>query len=639
MPGRVDRRGRLLALLVLFCVVATASGLRLAYWQVAMGDQLAGLARSRLETRTVEPAHRGAIYDRTGTVLLATTAYRDQLVAYPAQVPPAERAALAARISKALGFTGERAAAIAGKLTAGSGYVILANELSEAQSKAIRAAMASGTVEQLDLVPRAVRVYPNPGGAPGTTLASQLVGFVNRDGDGQYGVEQRYQALLAGRDRVVVAELDVAGRPVADATGIQDAGAPGSDIRLTLEAGLQLQVEKELYATWVADKATSASAVVMDASSGAILAWASTPGYDANKFQAQANRDASRFIDPIASEVYEPGSVMKMFVAAAAYEDGVVKASTKVNDSGTLRIGEERVDDSDRKAMGSIRFEDVIAYSRNVGVARVARMLGNSVRDASVVLYRTWSRLGIGRLTGIDVAGEVPGLVSDPAIQPWQEIDLANRSFGQGVAVTLVQLARAYAAMVNGGVLVQPHVVEATGNRSIEQQVAPRVIGAGLSKQLVTLLRHVVTEVPWYAKGTLIPGYAVGGKTGTAQIWDAAKKEWVGDTYNFTFVGYFGRTKPEYVVAVLIDHAKPKIIRQGVMEQAVTSNELFRRIARDAIQVLDMPPASSSSAPATPGASTAPGGSSASPGASASALPQATPRVEPAAAVGVDGAP
>ena len=206
------------------------------------------------------------------------------------------------------------------------------------------------------------------------------------------------------------------------------------------------------------------------------------------------------------------------------------------------------------------------------------------------------------------LTGEVSGIVDDPTIKRWAEIDLANRAFGQGVAVTLVQLARSYAAMVNGGYLVEPHFATAVGGREIEQPERTRVLTASLSKSLVSLLKYVVTEVPWYAKGTLIPGYLVGGKTGTAQIWDSKKHDWVDDIFNFTFVGFLGRTKPEYIIAVRLDRARPEVVRQGVLRQPITSNELFRRVALNVIQVLDLPPAEAPGAGASPAA-----GSSASP--------------------------
>ena len=168
------------------------------------------------------------------------------------------------------------------------------------------------------------------------------------------------------------------------------------------------------------------------------------------------------------SNVYEPGSVFKMMTATAALENGTVTLSTRIKDTGTLQLdgGRAKIDDADRKGMGWMTFEDGVAFSRNVVAAKVA--LGLGTIDPRVVgdpLRHGGCRLGFGAPTGIDLAGEVPGIVRDPGLKPWAQIDLANGAFGQGVAVTPIQLATAYAALMNGGTLVQPHVVKAVGTR------------------------------------------------------------------------------------------------------------------------------------------------------------------------------
>jgi cell division protein FtsI (penicillin-binding protein 3) len=419
-----------------------------------------------------------------------------------------------------------------------------------------------------------------------------LLGFTNREGEGQYGIEQRFQDLLGGRPRVMSAQRDVSGRVIADTERLVDPGLPGSDIRLTIDAGLQLMLEKELYAAWVADRAKMASAVVMDPKTGEILAWASVPGYDANDYGKTANDDPSILVDPIVSEVYEPGSVMKMFVAAAGYDTGAIDPKMKVLDTGVLKFGTEKVSNSDHKGMGLITFEDGIAYSRNIVAARSARLLGKNVRSAAAVLYGMWDRLGIGRKTGVETSGEVAGLVVDPATQQWAGIDLANRSFGQGVAVNEIQLVQAFAAMINGGQLVRPRLVADLAGQPVEPVPPTQVLTPEVSKELRELMVHVVTEVPWYREGTQIPRYAVGGKTGTAQIWDSSKGKWMHNVFNFTFVGFVGQTRdtPAAVVAVRIGQAKPRVAAQGVLQLKITSYELFRRIAVDIIDTLGIPP-------------------------------------------------
>ncbi|MGH2407339.1 MAG: peptidoglycan D,D-transpeptidase FtsI family protein [Candidatus Limnocylindrales bacterium] len=589
MAGRTDRRPRLLFLAAVLIVSALTIGARLAYWQVVRGAELRDLAASQLSQSVTMPVERGSIYDRTGTVVLATVAYRDRLAAYPGQIPGGRRAAVAGELARILELDAAGIVRLDAALAGDAQYVVLAGQLTSAQSDAVRAGLESGDLVGLDLEPLPLRVYPAVGGAPDTTLASQLLGFTNHDGQGQYGIEQRYQAILAGRPRQVIAPLDVSGRPVTQAEQVVDAGAPGVDLRLTIDAGLQLQLERELYAAWVADKAKTVSAVVLDPHSGAVLAWASVPGYDANAYGAVASDDPRRFIDPIASTIYEPGSVMKMFVAAAAFEGGVVNEHTLINDSGSLKFGQYTVYDWDRKALGRIPFEEGIARSRNIVAAQVARRLGSDTSAAARVLFDMWQRLGIGQPTGVDTSGEVAGIVVDPAKVRWADVDLANRSFGQGMAVTQLQLAASYAAMVNGGFRVEPHVVAAIGGQDVPAATPKSVIGAALSKELTRLLVHVVTSVPQYARDTLMRGYLVGGKSGTAQIWDTKTNDWAADLYNFSFVGFVGQDAPDAVIAVRIGDARP--LNEINFNMPVTSQALFRRIAVDTVAALGIRPA------------------------------------------------
>ena len=590
MFGRTDRRLRLVALLVAFLTLAVALAARLAYWQVVRGADLQEIALSQLETRTEVPLARGEIFDRSGAALLATNAYRDLLAAFPARIPAQQREIVALRVARILGLEGKAADRLRSALRGKSSYVVLQRQLSEAQSADVRAGIEKGRLPGLRLEPRPIRFYPSRGGSPDSTLASHLLGFVNSEGKGQYGIEQRYQGVLGGRPRVLTAARDVGARNVADTGRVADPGRPGTNLRLTIDASLQLQLEKELYAAWVSDAAVSVSAVVLDPDTGQVLAWGSAPGYDGNRYQRIAREQPGRFVDPVASKVYEPGSVMKMVTAAAAYERGVVRAETPIDDSGKLQIGDRRVDDSDKRAMGWIPFRDVIAYSRNVGAARVAMMLAQDTRSSSVALYEMWNKLGIGQRTGVDVAGEVHGIVVDPQVKGWVEIDLANRSFGQGVGVTPVQLAVAFSAMVNGGFRVRPHLVAAIGDEEVKPPTPTPVLSPDLSAELRRLMVHVVSKVPQYAKGTLIPGYAVGGKTGTAQIWDPRRNDWEPDVFNFSFVGFVGHSGPDAVIAVQIHRARPLIRGQGDFQLPITSYELFRRIAVDTIGALDIPP-------------------------------------------------
>lgn len=611
MLGRTDSRPRTLVLLAVLLVLGTACVVRLGYWQLARHDWLVAQAQEQITVRTEVPATRGTIYDRSGTVALATSVTRDRLVAYPAQLAgssaasAARRANAAATLAGILGLGGADAAALREKIDSGRAYVVLARDLEPAQSAAVRTALDAGDLVAVRLEPEAVRVYPLDGGAPKTTLAAQVLGFVNREGAGQYGVEGRWQEALAGAPQVLVAERDAGGQPNLATARIVEPGSPGADLTLTIDASLQLALEREVYAAWVADRAKSVSAVVMDPADGEILAEATYPAYDANAYRTIAAHDPARFVDPVISSVYEPGSVFKMVTAAAALEAGVVKRTSGVRDQAVLSLdgGTAKVTNADRGAKKSpLTFQDAVAWSRNVVMSKVALKLGRTAQAAAVVLHGAWAKLGFGALTGVDLAGEVPGLVRDPATSTWRQIDVANGAFGQGVAVTLLQLATAYSAMVNGGILPTPHVVERVGQEPVVAGDRGRVLTAALSADLVKILRNVPLAVPFYRDRTLIPGYVVGGKTGTAQIWDAEAKGWKVNVFNYSFVGFVGRTSPEVVVAVKIEEGTPTVLRVGQIEMPVESFELFRRIATDAMGTLDLPPV-----PAADGASPGPG--------------------------------
>lgn len=595
MLGRTDSRRRLLFVLVAFLVVGASLVSRLLWWQVHEHDRLATLAQRQTTVRFDEPVKRGTIYDRTGTVVLATTVERYLVAISPNQLTLAEIQQAGTTLPRILGLDPDAARALADKIMPDKAYVILARGLEQATADQIREAVAAGDLKAISIEPEAVRVYPQAGGAAGTTLAAHLLGFVNRDGQGQYGVEERYQADLAGTPRELLADRDVVGRPITDTAQVISPGVAGADIRLTIDTDLQLATEQEVLAAYTADKAVSVSAVVMDPKTGAVISMASYPSYDANDYRTIASEDPSVFIDPIVSQVYEPGSVFKMVTAMAGLEQGTLKLSDRILDSGSLSLdhGQNRIYDADRRAMGYMEARDIVAFSRNVGAAKIALALGRSTARSASILAGAWARLGFGQKTGIDVAGESSGLVRDPALKHWSQVDVANGSFGQGVAVTQLQLATAFAAMVNGGTLVTPHVVLGVGDQDTEPGNRGQVMTPGLSKTLTDLMYHVVHIVPWYAEKTLVRGYDIGGKTGTAQIWDAkanhGRGAWKANKYNYSFVGYIGRGAPELIIAVTIHEAKPLSIAQGNLPLAVESYELFRRIATDAMTTLDLP--------------------------------------------------
>ncbi len=587
--GRTDSRGRLIFLLLVFVLFAGALVARLGWWQIAQRDNLAAAAERQIFLRTTVAAVRGTIYDRSGTIILADSVTRDRLIANPRRLDANGRAKLVTLLTERLGLDPAAALALGGRLATDRTYLVVAKDLAAGDTNVILAEAEALKINGLTVESTQVRQYPQSGGGPLTSMAAHVIGFVNREGAGQYGVEQYYQDVLSGTPTVMESDRDANGQAVRETQHIVEAGTPGSDLSLTIDAGLQLALEQEVMQAWLSDKAKSVSAVVIDPYTGAVLAEATYPSYDANDYGAVATEDPGRFVDPVVSKVYEPGSVFKMMTVVAALEAGTATLASEFNDSGVLKLdkGKTKIADADNVAMGTLRLEDAIAYSRNVVAARLALGLGPTTQQAATVLHNVWARLGFGARTGVDVSGEVAGLVRDPAEKTWREIDLANGSFGQGVAVTPMQLATAYAAMVNGGTLLTPHVVAAINGKPVAVQDRGQVLDPALSPVMMNLMHHVLTTVPFYRDRTLIPGTYVGGKTGTAQIWDSAANDWKPNKFNYSFVGYLGRRVgyPDLVVSVLINEAHPGVRRAGQLAMPVMSFELFRRIATDAVSI------------------------------------------------------
>ena len=593
--------------MLLMALILLSGGMtaRLAYWQVNRHEQLTALAAEQTAyTQRSIPALRGTIYDRTGTVVLAETINRFRIVADLHGLSADQKKHDADALVDYLGLDPDAEAALRKAMQGGSYYLVLATNVDAEVANEISDAQARGDLASITLEPTPVRVYPQAGGAPHTSLAAQVLGFVNFSGQGQYGLEQQYDAWLSGRPEVVDVDPNTPG-PAGQ--HIVDAGSPGQDLRTTIDAGLQLQVEQEVFSTWLADRAKTVSAIVMDPKTGAVLAEASYPSYDANFFASVAQQNPSLFSDPIISQVYEPGSVFKMLTASAALQSKTTLLTTKINDTGVLKLpGDQEVADADRKAKGWMAFADIVAWSRNVGVSQVAFRLGKTTSAASAVLYKTWQQYGIGQPTGIDLPGEVGGLVPDPAAAPWAQIDLANRSFGQAVAVPPIQVMRAYCVMVNGGLAVTPHLAmsqpgsksaatpSASATATPSSSASKQVISTALSTQLTGLMEHVVTAVPSYLQATYIPGYYVGGKTGTAQIWNPALNRgrggWMEDIYNYSFFGWVGHGGPDLAVGVVIYQGTPTKVAQGVLSMPMQSTELFRRVATDAVVTQKIPP-------------------------------------------------
>ncbi len=575
----------MVAILLVFAVIGTAAGLRLGYWQVVASDELTAQidevkARSEAASQKVV---RADIVDRDGVVLAKTSSF-DKLVAYPDIIVADDLEPAVELLAALLDLDTRRRLEYVDILTKGledgSRFVTLDTKLSLAQSEKVRDAMEDRLLPGYGLEAMDVRYYPRKGGEPNTSLASHILGFVRADGRGGEGVERYYDEELTTVDPELV---DLA---TLDGTAVTLRGIEPDPLRLTIDAKLQRAMEKELHTAYLANQAESASAIVMDPHTGAILAAATVPAYDAEDYAAIANDDMSTLVNRVFQHAYEPGSVMKIFTATAALDLGLVTLNTVIKDQRELEFWKYTVRNADHKSKGNLKVKDVIALSRNVATAKIARKLGpNNTQKAAKRLYNLWDKVGMTGRTGVDISGEASGAWYDPRDYQWAPVDLANRAFGQGVSVTLPQLARGFSTIINGGFLVQPHFNSDTDDALAEPE---RVLKAKTAKQGREILQHVTGSVPWYAKGSLIPGYEIGGKTGTAQIWDVKKGQWKERRFNHSFIGYVGGRHQEYVIAVRLEEPKPIKIEQGAIPLRIESYELFQMIARSTIKQMKM---------------------------------------------------
>jgi cell division protein FtsI/penicillin-binding protein 2 len=591
---RTDSRSRANFVTFVLILVAGVCVARLGYWQVVARDQLLEAAAAQLRTTVTNEPIRGTITDRTGAVVLATTVLRHRLLSQGSSTSVTDRAATAEALIEALALSPSTASKVRAVLESGRKWAVLLPTLDDAQTEIVRGEIAADRVRGVTLEEVRVRLYPQPGGGVGTTLASHVLGFVNADGVGQYGLEEYYNEQLAGAASV---STTIRGSDGQLETTQVTAGRTPSNLQLCIDATLQTLVEQEVTTAGIADDAESVSAIVMDPYTGAIISSASWPSYDANNFGVTAARDPSRFINPATTSVYEPGSVMKAITSVAALESGLYTPTSRIQDETVLTLdnGATKVRNSDLKSKGSMTLTAALAWSRNIIFSKVGLSLGSDAREAAARMYATWLRFGFGGKTGIDVVGESQGLVNDPADRRWREIDVANASFGQGVGTTLIQLAVAYSALVNGGVLVRPRLVESIDGVTVPITVRGAATSPEVSAHMVHMTSQVTSSVPFYARLTQMDGYSYGGKTGTAQIWlkdaDGGKGAWDFEHYNFTFVGWVGKTAPEYVIAISIRRGTPVTQRQGAIVNRIESFELFRRVAQDLISVYNIPPA------------------------------------------------
>jgi cell division protein FtsI (penicillin-binding protein 3) len=526
---------------------------RAGWLQGVRAESLAQLGQTQhRETMTI-PAGRGTIFDRTGVELAlgerATTVY-----ANPMQITNPRAAALA--VERTLGLDADRIYPLLADRT--RGFVYIERQADPAQAAALKRRGLAG----FGFYPEERRSYPQ------RTVAAQVLGYVGIDGNGLAGLELQFDRELAGRPGRQTIVKDPGGRVID--TELHRAEVPGRDLFLTLDHSIQANAEEVLRTTVRRWRAKSASAIVLDPRTGAVLAMAVQPGYDANRFPS-APRDLQR--NRTVTDTYEPGSTFKLITVGGALSEQVVAPATRFTLPYQLHVADRVIHDAEERGTVNYSVRQILAHSSNIGAITLAQLLGRTrISD--------WiERFGFGRTTGIDFPGESPGIVLPP--DKWSGSTIGNVPIGQGIAVTPVQMAAAYAAIANRGIWSRPHLVDHVEGGGRPSLYRRRLVSRRIADELMTMLKDVVAEgTGQYAA---MPGYQVAGKTGTAQKPDANGGYATG-RYVASFVGIVPASRPRLVVLVTVDEPL------GAIWGGVVAAPAFQQIARFDLQYLEVPP-------------------------------------------------
>ena len=555
---------RLRVLFAFFAVASLLLSARLAYWQTVGRADLLSRATDQVHSDLVVAAQRGVIRDRNGAIL-ATTVELRSLYAIPGLMTDRDGIDLKPRIASTLApILGEKAEVLRAAFESGAEWLFVRRRLPEDIAVRIAALHLAGLGFEME--PK--RLYPN--GAVG----AQVLGFVNDDGVGQYGVEGRYAAELSGTPGRLVVARDPANRELALGLRTAVPATNGDDLSLTIDLAVQNAVERELAAVVEREKASGGAIVVLDPKDGAVLAIASSPTYDPARV---GSADAEALRNRAISWTYEPGSTMKAITVAAALDKGVITPATSYQDVGYAVIGGRKLCNAQCKVYGPTTVTQILARSQNAGAVFVASKLGAADLNAYLKSF------GFGQRTGVDLSAETTGIVRPLA--EWYPVDLGTISFGQGLSITPLQLASAYAAIANGGTLYQPYVVASRRDADGEHRTAPvavrRVISEETSATLVTMLTTTVDN--GIANAAALKGYSVAGKTGTAQI-PSDEGRYVDDAYISSFAGFVPAIDPRMVVVVVLEKPQSKLLG------TVPVMNTFKAIATDALRYARVQP-------------------------------------------------
>jgi cell division protein FtsI/penicillin-binding protein 2 len=549
---QANRRIRLL--LAVFVLVFAGTLARAAWLQGVKAASLGRTAERQHRESIPIPAGRGTVFDRTGVQLAigeqTTTVYAD-----PREVVEPRKLAVAAHV-----LLGVDANALYPQLLKRQKRFVYIQRF--ADPKAAAAFLKKGFTG-VNSYPEEKRAYPQG------SVAAQMVGYAGTDNKGLAGLEVEYDKKLSGKPGEQTIVRDPFGRAIDVISSTAE--REGADVFTTIDHTIQANAEAVLRQTVASWRARGATAVVLDPRTGAVLAMAQAPGFDANR----ANRTPLALQrNRAVTDTYEPGSTFKLVTIAGSLSEHIVSPATTFRLPYSIHVADRVVHDAEFRPTETMSVATILSHSSNVGAVTIAEKLG------APLLMEWIKRFGFGKTTGLDFPGESAGQVLP--LEHWYGSTIGNVPIGQGIAVTPIQMASAYAAIANDGVWVEPHLVDRVGGRVLRHFKHRRIVSPTVDAQLKAMLTNVVDEHGATGNAAAIQGYTVAGKTGTAQ--KPGPNGYTTGKYVASFVGMVPVSKPRLVVLVTVDEPHGGIFGGQVAAPA------FAQIAKFDLQYLNIAP-------------------------------------------------
>ncbi len=535
---------------------------RFAWLQIVKGDVYAELAKSNATADMVRQTPRGKITDRNGREL-AISRMTSSLFVDPYEVKDPEK--LASELSEVIHVPEKE---ILDDIAVGGRFVWVKRQMEGEDEKAVRKFISDNNYYNcLGFQEEVKRYYPND------MLAANVIGFVGGADNGLAGIEHSFDALIKGAAEEETLTTDQRNRPILGDIfrSHRYAGDRCKDITLTLEANVQFIVEQALDKVMEKNQPKAVTAIVMDPSTGEILAMASRPSFNPNKYWESRQEDMG---NRAVSFIYEPGSTFKAMVAGAALQEKAVTPNQTFVDPGFVMVSDRRIQNWNGESFGTISFTDVVKNSVNTGFAQVGLQLGGEKLTSYAKSF------GFGAYTGIEIPGEECGLLFEPA--DMRDSDIATMAIGQSIAVTPLQLITAMSAIANDGILLKPHVIKKINNadgsvfKEYGREEVHRTLESATVKTLTGLLEQVVATGGGQLAG--VKGYRIAGKTGTAQKIREDGAGYMEGRYIASFCGFAPVENPRFTVLVMIDD--PSGLFYGGQIAAPVAGEIFSQLFR-----------------------------------------------------------